>query len=277
LENGFIAASLKFIYNTPFVVTVHGGDVYDVPFRDSWHNNLARYILSEADQVITVSRFNVNKLAELGVSSKKIHVIPNGYDENSFKPFSSFVARKTIGLPINKKILLSVGNLVDVKGHFFLIDAMALVSKVRKDVLLIILGSGVLREKLQKRIKLLDLNQRVLLVESRSHAEIPIWMNACDIFVLPSLGEGFPTVIPEAMACGKPIVGTTVGGVPEALSNPDVGILVKPGHSVALADAILNAIQTRWQTEIILNYAKKYSWDNVVKEILNVYGSLPSG
>jgi len=64
--------------------------------------------------------------------------------------------------------------------------------------------------------------------------------------VLPSLGEGLPTVIPEALACGKPVISTKVGGVPEALSNPDVGILVKPRDSVALANAILNAIQTKW-------------------------------
>jgi len=99
-------------------------------------------------------------------------------------------------------------------------------------------------------------------------------MNASDIFVLPSLAEGFPTVIHEALACGKPVIGTRVGGVPEALTNREVGILVNPRDSVALADAILNALKKKWKPEIIINYAKQYSWNSLVKQILEVYQSL---
>jgi glycosyltransferase involved in cell wall biosynthesis len=152
LNNGFIGARLKSLYNKPFVLTAHGGDVYDMPFRNDWYNALARFVLAEADQVITVCKFNAEKLLSLGVSSNKLHVVPNGYDEQVFRPISKAYARGRLGLPLNKKILLSVGNLVDVKGHAYLIDAMSSFSR-RKDVLLIIVGSGLLKETLQRRVK----------------------------------------------------------------------------------------------------------------------------
>lgn len=271
LENGFIGASLKRLYNKPFVVTAHGGDVYDLPFRDNWYNNLARYVLSEADKVITVSHFNAEKLSALGVSFKKLHVIPNGYDENLFRPLSSNAERKKLGLPLNKRILLSVGNLVDVKGHTYLIEAMNIVLKKQTDVMLVIVGSGPLKVKLQKKANKLGLDGKILLVGRKPHNEIPVWMNATDLFVLPSLGEGFPTVVPEAMACGKPVIGTCVGGVQEAVANETVGILVNPKDPEMLAQAILEALDRKWVPQTIVDHARQFSWHNLVEQILSVY------
>jgi len=271
LENGFIGARLKNLYEKPLVVTAHGGDVYDLPFRDRWYNSLARYVLTEADQVITVCKFNAEKLLSLGVSSNKLHVIPNGYDERLFKPFSIAKAREKLGLPQNKKILLSVGNLVDAKGHIYLIGAMSLVLRKRKDVLLVIVGSGSLKELLQSMVKKYGLEDYVMLAGGKRHEEIPIWMNASDIFILPSLQEGFPTVIPEAMACGKPIVATKVGGVPEAITSDDLGILVPSKDSESLSWAILEGLDRKWDSDIILEHAKKYSWNELVKQILLTY------
>lgn len=207
----------------------------------------------------------------LGVSSDKLHVIPNGYNERLFKPIPSDLIRKKLALPFNKRIILSVGNLVDIKGHTYLIDAMSIVLKKEADVILVILGSGPLMERLRKKVDKLGLNGRILLLGRRPHDEYPMWMNASDIFVLPSLGEGFPTVIPEALACGKPVIGTRVGGVPEALADPNVGILVDSRDSLALANAILTALKKKWQTEIIVNYAKRYSWGKIVEKILEIY------
>ena len=270
LENGFIGARLKNIYEKPLVVTAHGYDVYDLPFKNRWYNSLAKLVLTEADQVITVSKSNAEKLLSLGVSPNKLHIIPNGYDENLFKPLPMSKAREKLSLPQNKKILLSVGNLVDKKGHTYLISAMPLVLRKRKDVLLIIVGSGPLKELLQSMIKKYGLEDYVILAGGRRHEEIPLWINASDIFILPSLQEGFPTVIPEAMACGKPIVATNVGGLPEAINN-DIGMLVKPASSRELALSILEALERKWNQEAILSYATRYSWRNIVGQIINVY------
>jgi len=271
LRYGFIGATLKSISGKPLVVTGHGRDVYDLPFRDNWYKVLARYLLSKADQVITVSQFNAEKLLSLGVSSNKLHVIPNGYNEKLFNPIPLCEARKKLGLPLNKKVLLSVGNLVDVKGHTYLVDAMRIILKKGNDAILVIVGSGFLKEKLQKKSKALGLNGKILFVGGKNHEEIPFWINACDIFILPSLSEGFPTIIPEVMACGKPIVGTKVGGVPEIITNKEVGILVSPKNPQELALTIIDALDKRWYPDVILNYAKQYSWSSLVPQIISVY------
>lgn len=271
LGNGVVGAELKRLYSKPLVVTAHGGDVYDLPFRDKWYRTLTEYVLTEADQVITVSQFNAEKLLSLGVSPNKLHVIPNGYDPKLFQPISSRAMRQKLGLPLNKKILLSAGNLVEAKGHIHLIDAMNVVLKKRNDVILVIVGSGPLKEQLQKKVSRLGLNGNVLLVGRKIHEEIPMWMNASDLSVLPSINEGFPTVVPESMACGKPIVGTKVGGIPEAITNGGLGILVNPKDHEALASAIVEALEKKWKPETILEHAKAYSWSNLAKQILSVY------
>lgn len=274
LNSGFIGVELKKLYGTPLVVTAHGGDVYNTPFRDNWYNSISKYVIKGADMVITVSKFNAEILSSLGISSKKLHIIYNGYDEKIFKLSPQLMAKNEIGLPKNKKIVLSIGNLVDIKGHVYLIEAMKKVIAKRTDVLLFIIGSGVLEEVLRQKILKLGLSDYVFLVGRKPHEEIPVWLNASDLFVLPSLGEGFPTVIPEAMACGKPVIGTAVGGVPEIVSNSDVGLLVKPKDSLCLADSILTALEIKWKPELINSHSKQYAWDNVSKQIIEVYQNL---
>jgi glycosyltransferase involved in cell wall biosynthesis len=204
-------------------------------------------------------------------------VIPNGYDEKVFKPFSSLEARKKLGLPLSKKVLLSVGNLVDVKGHTYLIDAMRMVFSKRNDVILVIVGSGSLKETLQRKTRELGLDGKILFAGQKKHEEIPVWMNACDVFILPSLCESFGVVIIEAMACGKPVVGTRVGGIPEIIRRDDVGILVKPADPESLSEGILETLDREWVTETILEYARQYSWANIVEQIISVYHEVLQG
>lgn len=271
LDCGFVGAKLKALYNKPLVVTAHGGDFYDLPFKDIWYYNLARYVLNEADQVITVSKSNEQKLLLLGLSPKKIHVISNGYDDTLFKPMSSIAARRTLNLPLDKKILLSVGNLVNIKGHTYLLEAMNHVVKKRKDVILCVIGTGPLYDSLRKKTKRLNLGGHVFFFGGRKHEEIPLWMNACDIFVLPSLMESFGVVSLESMACGKPVIGTDVGGIPEVIARKDLGILVKPSDPKSLCDGIFCALDRVWMADVLIDYVKKFAWKNIVGDILKVY------
>jgi glycosyltransferase involved in cell wall biosynthesis len=274
IENGFIGSHLKDLHNVPLVITAHGGDVYDAPFRDSWGNNFARYVLAKADRIITVSQYNSKILLSLGVSARKLVIIPNGYDGSIFKPKPSIYARTILGLPINKKVLLSVGNLVKIKGHFDLINAMKIVCSKRSDVILVIIGNGFLKEKLRNRSIELQLDEKVFLVGGKKHEEINLWMNAADLLVLPSFHEGFPTVIPEALACGLPVVGTNVGGIPEALSVDFVGAVVSPHDPKHLADKILEMLDQNYSRQDIVNHAKQYEQVNVNKRLVSIYSSL---
>jgi glycosyltransferase involved in cell wall biosynthesis len=277
LDSGFVGAKLKRRYNKPLIVTAHGGDFYDLPFRDSWYHGLARYVLSEADRVITVSKSNQEKLLALGANPNKLVVIPNGYEDNLFKRISKSVARDKLSLPQDKKIVLTVGNLKPEKGHIYLLDAFKLVSQRRSDTTLLVVGAGPLLETLEKRTKYLNLENKVFFVGAKAHEQIPLWMNACDVFVLPSLMESFGVVLLEAMACGKPVVGSFVGGVPEVVTKRDLGILVKPADSVALAHGILSALERVWNTDIILEYVERFSWSNLADNIVNVYEDVLNG
>ncbi len=184
--------------------------------------------------------------------------------------------RKNLNLPIDKKIILTVGNLLEIKGHKYLIEAMSEVVKHRKEVLCIIVGSGKLKRKLEKQIKSLNLENYVKLVGRKSHSEIPSWMNACDVFVLPSLNEGNPTVMFECLGCGRPFIVTRVGGVPEIITSEDYGLLCEPADSKELAKNLLMALNKEWNAKKIEEYSAHFTWDVISKEILNVYSKIDS-
>jgi glycosyltransferase involved in cell wall biosynthesis len=97
-------------------------------------------------------------------------------------------------------------------------------------------------------------------------------MNACDIFVLPSLNESFGVVNIEALACGKPVVASNVGGIPEILIDDAYGLLCEPGNPADLSKKIIQALNTDWDSQAIREYARHFAWDTVTKEILAVYG-----
>ena len=117
----------------------------------------------------------------------------------------------------------------------------------------------------------MGLGERVKLLGSVPGDQLTLWMNACDLFVLPSLNEGNPTVLVEVLGCGKPFVGTKVGGVPEVISSDDYGLLVEPADPGDLAEKILVALDREWDREKILGYAERYTWENIAKEIVGVY------
>ena len=271
---GFVGSRLKEEYNKPFVVTGHGYDVYNLPFRNDKWNEKIRSVLNLADFITTPSKSNQEKLKLLGVESEKICVIYNGFNPKVFRAMPTDVARKELGLPRDKKIILSVGHLEPVKGHEYLIKAMKIIMDKTDDVLCLIVGSGSKERYLKNLISKLNLENNVILAGGRPHSEIPLWMNACDVFVLPSLSEGNPTVMFEALGCGKPFVGTKVGGIPEIITNEKLGILVEPKNVIELASTILKALGKNWDRNYILEYAKQFSWDKIVKQILNIYSRL---
>jgi len=270
---GYVGAKLKQLYNIPLVITAHGYDIYDLPFRDDDWESKIEYVLNQADHVITVSNSNLDCISKLKVQTPT-SVIPNGYREELFYPQDKFGCRKQLGLPIEAKIILSVGNLVPVKGHKYLIDAMAKVVKQNKNVLCLIIGSGISRYKLKRQIRRLGLQQKVLLLERKPHNKIPLWMNACDLFVLPSLAEGNPTVLVECLATGTSFIGTKIGGIPEIVSSVDYGLLCEPSDSNALADNILIAFERNWEERNILDHSRSFTWENISKQIADVYSDV---
>jgi len=267
---GYAGARFKEEYGVPFVVTAHGYDIYSLPFKDEEWKKKIEDVLNTADHIITVSQSNLSCIKKLNTSSP-VTVIPNGFRSDHFFPRDTSACRKMLNLPQDKKIILTVGIFEAVKGHKYLIEAMHAIISERKDVLCVIVGGGGLRTALERQVHALGLEDNVRLVDKKHHDEIPFWMNACDLFVLPSLNEGNPIVMFEALGCGKPFIGTKVGGVPEVISSDKYGLLVRPGDPGELAEKILMALDREWNREEILTYADQFTWENIVKEIMRVY------
>lgn len=272
--SGYIGAKLKERGGKPLFITGHGHDVYDLPFKNAEWNKKIRSVLNIADHIITPSKRNYNKIMQLDIPAEKVSVIPNGYNPNLFNPILMIKAREKLNLSKDKKIILSVGNLESVKGHKYLIEAMKVAVKREKNIICLVIGSGSQKNHLKNLIDRLDLGNYIKLVGGKPHDEIPLWINACDLFVLPSLCEGNPTVMFECLGCGKPFVGTKVGGIPEVITNKQLGILTEPKDTNGLVNVIFKAFDTKWDRDYILNYAKQFTWDKIAEKTLMVYQTL---
>lgn len=272
-SSGYVGAKIKEKYGIPFIVTAHGFDIYKLPFKDEEWKSKIRYVLNSADSIITVSKSNMECMKKLNISTS-VHTLPNGFKEDLFYPMDQNKCRELLNLPSNKKIILTVGNLEEVKGQKYLIEAVKTIAKYRKDFICLIIGAGKLEKELNRQTRSASLQNYIKLIGSKPHNEIPLWINACDVFVLPSLKEGNPTVLVECLGCGKPFIGTKVGGIPEIITTDDYGLLVKPEDSKELAEKILFAMNHKWDSKHIRKYAEQFSWSKISKRIIDIYSSL---
>jgi len=270
---GYVGARLREKYKVPLVVTAHGEDIYALPFKDAvWKKNI-EYVLNTADAVITVSRNNLACIRKLDVTTP-VHVIPNGFKEDLFCPKETAECRSMLGLPQDRRILLTVGQYEAVKGQKYLVEAVGRIIQEKKDILCILIGFGTEMQSLEKQIRSLGLEDHILVAGPKPHTEIPLWMNACDLFVLPSLNEGNPTVLFEAIGCGKPFIGTRVGGIPEIITSDRYGLLVDPADPDDLKQKILTGLERTWDRQAIYAYARQFTWETIAKKIQGVYNQV---
>lgn len=169
--------------------------------------------------------------------------VPTGIDLNRFKPLSRETCRTALGLSANSNLIGIVATLRDWKGHSYLFEAMAKLAARYPQWQLLVIGDGPYEPTLRAKVATLGLQSGVQFVGRQQN--IPEWLNALDLFVLPSYGdEGVPQAIIQAMACGLPVISTPIGSIPEAVVDKVTGILVTPRDSKALAQAIENLITT---------------------------------
>lgn len=267
--SGYIGVRLKEKYGKPVIITIHeNGDWFDQEV--GMNHPLINTAWSGADALIRVNRKDVPVLKHY---NEQVYSIPNGFSP-AFHPIDTAVARERLGLPGDVKIVFSLGNLIQRKGFNYLIDAMEQICNQRDDVLCFIGGAGPERGSLQVQIDRLHLGEKVKLLGSVPSDILPLWMNACDLFVLPSLSESFGVVQIEALACGKPVVSARNRGSEEVVISDDYGLLVEPADSEDLAEKILIALDREWDREAILEYAQRYTWKNIAKEIMGVYAQI---
>jgi glycosyltransferase involved in cell wall biosynthesis len=264
--SGYIGVKLKEKNGKPVIITIHEDcDWFDLEV--GMEHPLFNAAWKGANALI---RVNNKDIPILKIYNEKVYGIPNGFSP-AFHPIDTSHARKQLGLPQDVKILFTLGYLTKRKGFNYLIDVMEQICDQRDDVLCFIGGTGTEMGSLQGQINQLHLGEKVKLLGPVPGDQLTLWMNSCDLFALPSLNEGNPTVMFEAIGCGKPFVGTTVGGIPEIIISDEYGLLAKPADPKDLEEKILMALDRKWDREAILTYAAQFTWENIAKEIMGVY------
>jgi glycosyltransferase involved in cell wall biosynthesis len=231
-----VASVVSRILNVPCVLVAHGTDVRSIQ-HDSLIARACRRAITRAGLLVTVSHALATRLQDavsLGASSR-VTVIDMGVDTGVFRPDPA--SRTSLDLSPEERIILFAGKLVEVKGVDVLLDAFALLRAAGAADQLVLVGDGPLRSALRDRAHAQGIADHVTFLGQLPQAEVARWMSAADVFVLPSRDEGLGLVLLEAMACGTPCVGTSVGGIPEALPEA-CGRLVEPERSEELARAI---------------------------------------
>ena len=224
--------------HVPAEVAQHAARRLGVPFGFSVHARDARKVaptalLARAARAACVIACNHDVADDLRSAGAPAHLVPHGVDLGRFRP-SPPKGDRTLRL-------LAVGRLVEKKGFDVLVDALAALDQTST---LRIIGDGPERDRLVARVEAAGLTARVTFVGPRTHVELPVEYAGADVVVVPSVvdasgdRDGLPNVVLEAMACGRPVVGTRVGAIATALKDGDTGLLVAPRSVPALADAV---------------------------------------
>ncbi len=230
---GLIGYLATRVFRRPVVLSVRGSDVH--LFSSGLMGRVSRRIWRSMDVIIAVSEDLARALESNGVESSKIRVVYNGVGEE-FRPLEKDAARLKLDLPEARFIVLFLGLLAPVKGVDNLLKAVETIED--PELLCVLVGAGPLHESLEQQVRESGLLRRVHFAGQRPREEMVDWLNAADLLVLPSHSEGRPNVVLEAMACGRPVIASRVGGVPELVTDGITGRLVAAGDSAELSEAI---------------------------------------
>lgn len=262
--DGVAASWVARYLGIPYVMKIHGSDL-NVQAAYALRRSQISHALKNARAVVSVSQALADKATAMGTDVSRIHVLYNGVDSTLFAPGPRCDARARLGLAQDEPILLYVGNLKDTKGCLDLIEAFPGVLERHPDTRLVFVGEGPCKAPMLQRAQALGCADRLLMAGPIAHDALGDWFRAANLLCLPSHNEGVPNVVLEAMACGVPVVATRVGGIPEVVPAY-AGILV-PAHEIrTLSAALLDAMETPWQSPAIAAHARGYGWDdNVIR------------
>ncbi|MBM7703977.1 glycosyltransferase [Metabacillus iocasae] len=277
---GLLALAYKKLFGKRMIVTAHGGDIDRMAQKSPRIRRLTTQILQEADHVIAVGHeLHQTIHEEFGVSKEKLSIINMGVNRQVFAPMDKQKARQIVTLSQDEKMILFVGNLIRQKGLIELVEAYEKVKERMPEASLYLIGATKdvhFRKELEEIIQARGLND-VHIMDALSQKEIATWMNAADLFVLPSHIEGFGLVALEAMSCHTPVVGTRVGGLRYLLAD-DAGVLVEPQNPHSLAEGIINVLENESFVEHLIENGEKQAQKNdqeqLIQRVLEVYSPL---
>jgi glycosyltransferase involved in cell wall biosynthesis len=234
--SGFAASLARPLCSRPLVLTVRGSDLKAAGGGlTRWATGRA---LRSAARVLAVSEDLRSEAVARGAPEEKVRMLPNGVDLDAFAASDRAEARERLGLSRDAAMVLFAGQLAPVKNPLALAAAAGGLAKLEPRVEFHVVGEGPEEEALRARAGELGVSDRVVLHGRRPHREMPAWLAACDMLILPSRSEGRPNVVLEAMAASRPVVASNVGGVSELVDDGRTGILVPAEDDAALTEAL---------------------------------------
>lgn len=276
--DGYVGLILKRKYDLPLICSLRGSDINLYPYRDKLTMLLTKKVISEADQIVSVSHAIKTAAEVIAKPKRSIKVVYNGCD---FKLFSYSEEKRTLirnklGISRNAKIIIFVGKITKNKGIFDLITAFKKLSSKYTRLHLIIVGYGPEYDALEKLLSFNNFNKKVHLVGRQPQRIIHNYLSAADVFVLPSYDEGLPNALLEAMSCGLPVIATKVGGIPEAIEDRKSGILINSKDVESISKAIENILKDEESTKRMGINGKqiveqKFSWVQNTEKMINIY------
>lgn len=278
-STGVAAAIAGKLLRKPVLVKVTGMKDDIGVLCKSWLSNLRLKLLRRVDYNIALTQAMKEKLLEIGLMEEQILVIPNGVDTSFFQGSSKvkIIRRKQLSLPADARIVVCVARLIETKRHDFLLDAWKMVIENESNGLLILLGDGPLRSELLKKISKLHLEERVLLMGEVSN--VRDYLQASDVFVLPSISEGMSNALLEAMACGLPVIVTHAKGNQEVITDQKSGLLFSKYNKLDLAQKMLFLLENQDVSRQLGENAVRtiqtsFSFDAITTVYKSIYSSL---
>jgi glycosyltransferase involved in cell wall biosynthesis len=265
--DGYAVQRLGKELGIPVAVKCLGSDIHQL-LNDKRKDQVLE-ALAKCDLVISVSESLRDLIARHGVDRSKIQVVYNGVDREVFRPMPRGDARRLLKLPQYGKLLLCVAALVPIKRHGDLLQAFRdVIHKHKLEAQLVLVGEGPLRQELTNLTRRLNISEHVKFAGSCKHDQIPLWVNASDVVCLTSGNEGLPNALVEALACGRPVVATNVGGVSELIESDEYGRLVRMGDVTAIAQALCDVLGRPWDIHTLSACPKVISWNQSSAQLL---------
>lgn len=253
----------------PYVITLRG-KLYEC-LKSANQTRQCSQALQGAQAIISVSSRMGTEAIRLGADPQRVVIIPNGVDLEHFQVRDQQECRQKLNLPRTGRLLVTVAHLGQRKGHHEVIEALA---TLPADVHLVIVGGaaqGGSREQLLEVARTHGVAERLILPGRQAYELIPYFYAAADVSVLASYREGCPNAVLESLACGRPVVATDVGAVPDILPLPQCGRMVPPQQVAPLQQALQEVLETQWDAQALRIASGVRSWEQVAKEVMGVF------
>ncbi|MFA5118288.1 MAG: glycosyltransferase [Candidatus Omnitrophota bacterium] len=268
--DGVAAVWVARFLRLPIVLSAHGCDI-NLYLKTFFRRVQISGAIKHCRALTVVSNAQKSIIEELELGYVKMEVVQNGVDQEKFSLKEKVVCRKKLNLKSDGKIILFIGQLIEVKGVMYLLEAIKRIKENRQsNVTLYVVGDGDLRHEVETFVESSGLQEQVKLCGKRNYDEIPDWIGASDCLCLASIREGFPCVVVEALSCGRPVVASKVGGIPDLISGKN-GFVCQPRDVEMLALALCRALEMTWDEKQIRDSVASLTWSKVADKYFRVF------